>query len=302
MAGVFVGVVVFADDVALLAPNRTAMSRMLKTCEDFATKNNVVFSTDSNPSLSKTKCLYMTGKENRSYPAPLLLNNEQLPWVRHATHLGHELSELCDMELDARIKRARFIENSTSIREQFHFAHPQQILQATNIYAAHLFGSNLWALYGHRAGMAWRSWDRAVKLAWRVPLSTHRYTVANLLGAEFQSLRQKLLPQYVGFFKSLLTSASTEVQLVANIVARNVATCTGRNLRLMREEFSLNPWLATARQIREKFPACDIPPEQEWVLPELAAALEERLEREGEGEEGEEMEFLTFVIDSYASI
>jgi hypothetical protein len=275
---------------------------MLKTCEAFAIRNNVVFSTDPNPALSKSKCLYMTGKENRDYPAPLQLNGKQLPWVKHATHLGHELSELCNMELDARIKRARFIENSTAIREAFHFAHPRQILQATNIYAAHLFGSNLWALYGQRAGMAWRSWDRAVKLAWRVPLSTHRYTVANLLSAECLSLRQKLLPQYVGFFQSLLTSASTEVQLVANIVARNVATCTGRNLKLMSDEFSVNPWLATPWQVREKFPACEVPAEQEWVLPELAAALEERLEREGEGEEGEEMDFLTFVIDSYATI
>jgi hypothetical protein len=302
IAGVFVGVVVFADDVALLAPNRTAMSKMLKACADFASKNNVVFSTDPNPVLSKTKCLYMTGKENKSYPAPLTLNGKELPWVRHATHLGHELSEFCDMELDSRIKRARFIENSTAIREAFHFAHPRQILQATNIYASHLFGSNLWALYGQRAGMAWRCWDRAVKLAWQVPLSTHRYTVANLLSVEFLSLRQKLLPQYVGFFKSLLTSASTEVQLVANIVARNVATCTGRNLKLISDEFSVNPWLATVQQVREKFPLCEVPPEQEWVLPELAAALEERLEREGEGEEGEEMNFLDFVIDSYATI
>ena len=85
-------------------------------------------------------------------------------------------------------------------------------------------------------------------------------------------------------------------------MARNVASCTGRNLRLITEEFSLNPWLATVSQIRQQFLLCDIPPEQEWVLPELAAALEERLEREGEGEEGEEMDFLTFVIDSYASI
>ena len=153
-----------------------------------------------------------------------------------------------------------------------------------------------------RAGMAWRCWDRAVKLAWRVPLSTHRYTVANLLSADFLSLRQKLLPQYVGFFQSLLTSASTEVQFVANIVARDVATCTGRNLKLMSDEFSLNPWLANPRQVREKFTAREVPAEQEWVLPELATALDERLEREGEGEEGEEMDFLTFVIDSYATI
>ena len=240
---------------------------MLKVCEQFAARNNVVFSTDPNPSLSKTKCLYMTGKENQRYPAPLLLNGEQLPWVRHATHLGHELSELCNMELDARIKRARFIENSTAIREAFHFANPKQILEAICVYAAHMFGSNLWALYGNRAGMAFRCWDQAVKRAWRVPLSTHRYTVANLLGVDFMSLRKRILPQYVGFFQSLLTSASLEVQFVANIVARKVSTCTGRNLRLIQEEFKVNPWLATPQQVREKFQILEVPLEQEWVLP-----------------------------------
>ena len=86
----------------------------------------------------------------------------------------------------------------------------------------------------------------------------------------------------------------TEVQLVANIVARNVATCTGRNLKLMSDELSVNPWL-----VCEKFPACEVPAEQEWVLPELAAALEERLEGEGEGEE---MDLLDFVINSVATI
>ena len=89
---------------------------------------------------------------------------------------------------------------------------------------------------------------------------------------------------------------------MANIVGKNVSTNTGRNLKLMEDEFSVSPWLATASLIREKFPGCEVPPDQEWVLPELAAALDERLEREGEGEEGEEMDFLDFVINSFATI
>ena len=42
MAGVFVGVVISANDIALLAHNRTTISRMFKTCEVFATKNKNV--------------------------------------------------------------------------------------------------------------------------------------------------------------------------------------------------------------------------------------------------------------------
>ena len=141
------------------------MQKILKVCELFAVWKNIKFSKDTNPVLSKTKCLFMTGNENRRYPEPLVLNDEKLPWVRHATHLGHELSERCNMELDSRIKRERFIENSTAIWETFKFAHPKQILQVTSTYAAHMFGSNLWALYGDRAGMAWRYWGQAVKRA-----------------------------------------------------------------------------------------------------------------------------------------
>ena len=87
---------------------------------------------------------------------------------------------------------------------------------------------------------------------------------------------------------------------MANIVGRNVRTNTGRNLKLMEDEFSVSPWVATASLIREKYPGCEVPPEQGWVLPKLAAALDERLE--GEGEEGEEMEYLNFVINSYSTI
>ena len=302
IAGVYLGVVVYADDIALIAPNRTSMQIMLKVCENFAKKNNIIFSTDPNPALSKTKCLFMTGKENTSYPAELKLNGEYLPWVRHATHLGHELSERCNMELDTRIKRARFIENSTNIREMFSFAHPKQILQATSVYAVHMFGSNLWSLYGAMAGMAWRCWGQAVKRAWRVPLWTHRHTVDNLLSYDFLSLRERLLPQYLGFFQSLLTSASSEVVFLSNIVARDATSNTGRNLLEIKAEFGLNPWMVNAQELRRRFIKTATPPDDEWVLKQLENALEERLEREGEGEEGEDMDLLTFFVDSLCSM
>ena len=41
IAGLFVGVVGYADDLLLLAPSRDAAQKMLKTCEMFAEKNNI---------------------------------------------------------------------------------------------------------------------------------------------------------------------------------------------------------------------------------------------------------------------
>ena len=60
-----------------------------------------------------------------------------------AVHLGHELHQVGNMEHDAKVKRATFIERSTNIREMFEFAHPVQVLQAVQVYASNMYGSML---------------------------------------------------------------------------------------------------------------------------------------------------------------
>jgi hypothetical protein len=171
---VFVGAAGFADDLILVAPCRSAMAQMLEKCESFAKKNNLTFSTDPDPSKSKTKCMYICGKTREPmYPAPLQLYGVDLPWVVHATHLGHELHQDGTMELDAKMKRAGFIENSTEIREMFGFAHPSQILGAVQVYTCHFYGSMLWDLFGKMAGQVYRAWNTCVMLAWGYsPLSS----------------------------------------------------------------------------------------------------------------------------------
>ena len=59
---------------------------------------------------------------NVQYPACVKLYEMDLPFVTTASHLGHEIHQLVDMEYDANLKRIRFIDQSTSIREAFSFA------------------------------------------------------------------------------------------------------------------------------------------------------------------------------------
>ena len=115
---------------------------MLKVCERYAVQHNIAFSTHEDPKKSKTKCLYICGDmKRRDYPASLKLNGKPLPFVTTATHLGHELSQDGTMTTDIRIKRAKFIDKSTEIRETFSFADPVQVLQAVNIYCCDHYGS-----------------------------------------------------------------------------------------------------------------------------------------------------------------
>ena len=74
IAGVFYGAFGFCDDILLLSPTRDAMEVMLATCERFAARNNLKFLTDPDPSKSKTKCIFVTGKRKKlAKPVPLTL-------------------------------------------------------------------------------------------------------------------------------------------------------------------------------------------------------------------------------------
>ena len=112
IGGIFYEGAGFTDDLILIAPCRIAMTQMLDKCENFAAKNNLTFSTDPDPSKSKTKCMYICGKQKQPmYPAPMQLYGVDLPLVQH------ELHQDGTMELDTKMKSAGFVETSTEIRE-----------------------------------------------------------------------------------------------------------------------------------------------------------------------------------------
>ena len=82
-----------------------------------------LFSTHPNPQQSKTKCIFMIGKNrNLVKPVPLQLCGRDLPWVESGNHLGNMLHQSGNMEHDASIARAKFIDQSVETRQAFSFA------------------------------------------------------------------------------------------------------------------------------------------------------------------------------------
>ena len=279
MGGLWVGAVGFADDLLLMAPSRSAMAKMLNACENYALALNLFFSTDPNPKKSKSKSIFMTGSKLRHVPkpVPLQLYGRDLPWVSSATHLGHELHENANMDHDCKCKKARFIDNSTTTRETFSFADPQQVLNAVQIYCCDFYGSMLWDLYGTQAEQFYRCWNMCVKLSWDLPRSTHVIFVDHLLACGFPSIRQQVLTRYVKFFRSLLSSPSKEVAVVSRIVGSDASTNTGKNLLNMFLETKLKPMSSPLHLFYESIlkPA-DIPTSDTWRLNLLSKYLKIR--------------------------
>ena len=92
IGGIYLGAFGYADDVTLLAPSRQALQGMLDICQEYATSHSMLFSTDPNPTKSKTKCLFFSRKRSSEVISPVTLNGDPLPWVPTAKHLGNHLS------------------------------------------------------------------------------------------------------------------------------------------------------------------------------------------------------------------
>ena len=180
------GAAIFADDIILMSPGRTSMKEMLKVCQDYASEHNLEFSVDPNPAKSKSKAIYMCGTtRNVVFPDNLKLYDEILPWVQHADHLGHVLSQLCNMEKNASIMRAKYIDKTVEIREAFAFAQPDHILHAMDVFSSDCYGMMLHDLSSPSSEAIFKCWNTAVKLTWNVPRSTYTYLVENLLAKNF---------------------------------------------------------------------------------------------------------------------
>ena len=54
-AGIWMGASSYCYDVALLAPNRQALQKMVAICEEFRVENNLVFSTHPNLNMRVSK-------------------------------------------------------------------------------------------------------------------------------------------------------------------------------------------------------------------------------------------------------
>ena len=216
VADLFMGAFGYCDDIILLSPTRHGMQLMLECCERFATRNNLLFSTDPDPKKSKSKCLYLRGKrKNLIPPEDLQLYGVNLPWEDSATHLGHELTSEASMETDARMKRATFISRSTEVRETFQFARPTEVLNAVMLYCCDYYGSMLWDFRGEAATMFFNSMKTCVKLAYHVPRQTRTFIVNHLLARDLVSAREEIMSRFTGFVNKLASSPCREVRVMA---------------------------------------------------------------------------------------
>ena len=141
--------------------------------QEYALSYNLVFSTDPNPVRCKTKCMEYLSKQ-RPLPSMVLCGTE-LPWVDKSKHLAITVTNVIDgCQKDIMIKRAIFIDKSSEVNQEFHFAPPTSRMKLHSIYNSHFTGSNCWDMTSRAGEMIEATYNRNIKSTYDLPYPTHR--------------------------------------------------------------------------------------------------------------------------------
>ena len=161
----------------------------------------------------------------------------------------------------------------------------------------------LWELQSNMASQYFNTWSTCVKLAWGLPRDTHTYFLDYLSGG-LVSARVDILGRYLGFYRSLLSSPSREVTILARIVAKDIRSTTAKNLRLLEVETDGMTWSASNPAVKKKLlqSKLRVPLEEEWRIKYLGKLLEQRDQLRYAGQEDHvQVELVQSLMDSLCS-
>ena len=224
--GVFLGIFVYADDIFLLCPSRPGLQVMVKECQDFAKQNNLTFSTDADPSKSKTKCIIFNKKSiDTNRVKNITLDGKTLPWVKSLKHLGMTLEEDNSMSMDIAQKRGMFIGKIKSLQQEFCGTNSEVKMRIFQIYTLSFYGSSIYNLFSKEVNRIYTTYNKLVRTTFSVPRETHRYFIEEL--TKTPHIKVLHCSRLIKFQQMLLKSERRAINFIAKMNSCDTRTTHG---------------------------------------------------------------------------
>ena len=248
----------------------------------------MLFSTDTDPAKSKTKCLLFSRDKLHSQVMNVTLNGDLLPWVETAKHLGNHLSSKINFAFyspetrtDLLMKRAILFDKVHQIQQQFGYYNPRLVIKLLSIYSTALYGSNLWQINSEEHLKLNRSWNSAVKMIWDLPPPTHTRYLESL--SPVPHLEAVLTGRYIGFIQNLMNSKNPLLRLTFSSSCNDLNSLTGQNLQYLLQKYNKLTYHAlVADKISiKKSRVYSLPDDESWkinLIEEISLIKKEHLE------------------------
>ena len=152
-------------------------------------------------------------------------------------------------------------------------------MKILNIYAVSFHGSGLWDIFSPNCERLYKAWNVAVRLAWNVPRTTHRYLIEGISGCPHPKVM--LASRQVKFREQLLTSCKMGVRVLASLASNDQRCVLGQNMAKLSRECTSNMVDLTPSIVKSRLRYFEVPEEEGWRLGPILEILDENLEIPG---------------------
>ena len=268
------GALAWADDLILLSPSVQGLQSMVDMCQAHAEEADLVFSTDTDPTKSKTVCIAFNclNKENLT---DIILNGDKLPWKESVKHVGTILQSNGTMECDLRQKRAVYIQACMNLNQEFECLSGENQLRLLRLYNSHYTGSQCWDFTSKMFDQLMNSYNVNIRIIFNLPRKTHCWMMEEISGGKHP--KQMIYSRFLKFIKTLEENKRESVKALFNTMKTDVRSLTGTNIRkiFLDTGIQYEPITPTSHLLRN-YRVYKMPKEDEWKLSLLVSLMEIR--------------------------
>ena len=258
----------YADDIALLAPCREALQKMISICDRYFSDHGIFISTNDNVNKTKTKVITF-GVEGKI--APLMLGNRPLPTVDQWPHLGVSIDSNESLVGDLEDKRRSLIGKIFALQQELGNQDPNVFMKLVSIYLLNLFGCVLWDIYATSADKLWTAWQRLVRSTFSLPMTTHTWLLNDIVGGKH--LKKIIKSRFIKFSESIRSSDNPYIRLLDQYQRNDWRSSYGRNVMNLCHEAgveNINDVDVSSLVVNP------VPEQDEWRVNLMADLLSER--------------------------
>ena len=206
--------------------------------------------------------------------ANIKLNNDDLPWVSKAKHIGNILHEDGSTDHDLKVKKGIFIQTAMDLNQEFFSLPPNLKMRLCELYNSHFSGSSIWKLESQEAKHLYSAWNKNIKVMYDLPWATHRWILEEITS---KSLKLMLLRRFLKFVNSILKTTKPFLKFLLSTVSKDVRSVSGSNLRsiMLNTGVQVVPGVTQVSAIRSQS-LHEVPAGEEWKVPLLHSLLEMR--------------------------
>jgi hypothetical protein len=231
----FVGAFAYADDIVLLSPTPSAMRKLLRICDSYASNYDIIFNAD------KSKFLVIVANRWRSLSKSMndcyfSIGGKPIENVTSYPHLGHIINSKFSDNDDILHRRNNFIGQTNNILCFFNKLDLFVKIKLFKAYCSSIYGCELWSLDCESVDNFCCTWRKALRRLLGLPYSAHSFLLPFL--TDTLPIYDEICKRSARFIVSCLFSQSQLVRSVAwhgvmhgrynSIIGKNSLICCDR--------------------------------------------------------------------------